>query len=119
MRRFGVSSFGRRAVRFLVVTRASAPFPPDMAEMLVAAMKQWANAHRQSGKMEQIWSFAGMAGGGGILNVSSHEELDAIMSGFPFGPFSAIEVYPLADLDAGLDNFSQAIRQMMSAMGKP
>ncbi|MCC6382404.1 MAG: hypothetical protein IT304_07830 [Dehalococcoidia bacterium] len=105
-------------MKFLVVTRATAPLPPEMAQTLVGAMKQWASAHRSSGKMEQIWSFAGMGGGGGVLNVSSHEELDAIMSGFPFGPFSQIDVYPLADLDAGLENFSKSIAQMMAATGK-
>lgn len=86
-----------------------------MAQALVEGMKQWTAAHRSSGKMEQIWSFAGTAGGGGILNVTSHEELDAIMTGFPFGPFSQIDVYPLADLDAALENLSQAIGQMMAA----
>jgi muconolactone delta-isomerase len=101
-------------MRFLIVTQASSPFPPDMAMALVQGMKQWAATHTASGKMEQIWSFAGLPGGGGILNVDSHEELDAIMSGFPFANFSKIEIYPLADLNAGLDNFAQAIQQMMA-----
>jgi muconolactone delta-isomerase len=100
-------------MRFLIVTRATSPFPPATAPMLVAGMKQWATAHRETGKIEQIWSFAGMGGGGGILNVDSHEELDEVMAGFPFGPFSRIELYPLADLDAGLDNFAKAMQQMM------
>jgi muconolactone D-isomerase len=80
---------------------------------MVEGMKQWVAAHRQSGKMEQVWAFAGSNGGGGILNVDSHEELDAIMAGFPFGPFSQIEVLPLADIDASLAAFTAAIQQMM------
>jgi muconolactone delta-isomerase len=100
-------------MRFLIVTRATSPLPPPMTPMLVAGMKQWSAAHRESGKLEQVWSFAGMAGGGGILNVDSHEELDEIMAGFPFGPFSHIELYPLADLDAGLDNLEKSMQQMM------
>jgi hypothetical protein len=44
--------------------------------------------------------------------ISPHEELDAIMAGFPFGPFSQVEIYPLADLNSGLDAFDQAIQQM-------
>jgi muconolactone delta-isomerase len=103
-------------MRFLVVTEASAPFPPEMALGMVEGMKQWSKVHRDSGKIEQIWSFAGIGGGGGILNVDSHEELDAIMAGFPFGPFSHIDIYPLADLDAGLTAFAQAIGQMMNGM---
>ncbi len=82
---------------------------------LVQGMRQWIASHRASGKIEQVWGFAGTNGGGGILNVASHEELDAIMTGFPFGPFSKIEVYPLSDLDAGLDNFEAAIKQMMGS----
>jgi muconolactone delta-isomerase len=100
-------------MRFLIVTQQQSPIPPDMALGMIEGMKQWTSAHRQSGKIEQTWSFAGLGGGGGILNVDSHEELDAIMAGFPFGPFSKIEVYALADLDAGLEAFSNAIRLMM------
>lgn len=102
-------------MRFLIVTRASAPFPPEMAVGMVEGMKSWSRAHRDPGKMEQVWSFAGIGGGGGILNVESHEELDAIMAGCPFAPFSQIDIYPIADLDAGLDSFAQAIQQMMGA----
>ena len=104
-------------MRFLVVTRANAPLPPEMALGLVEAMKQWAAAQRQSGKLEQVWSFAGLNGGGGILDVGSHEELDAIMAAFPFGPFSHIDVYPLADLDASLQSFATVIQQMMPPRG--
>lgn len=100
-------------MRFLVTTKSTSPFPPEMAMGMVEAMKQWAGTHRQSGKMEQIWAFAGSNGGGGILNVDSHEELDAIMAGFPFGPFSQIDVYPLADIDASLESFTKVIQQMM------
>ena len=44
----------------------------------------WVAEHRASGKMEHVWSFAGYAGGGGIMNVDTHEELDKSMAGFPF-----------------------------------
>jgi len=83
-----------------------------MALIMVEGMKQWLGAHRASGKMEQVWNFAGINGGGGILNVDSHEELDAIMTGFPFGPYSQTDVYALSDIDAGLENLTQLIQQM-------
>jgi muconolactone delta-isomerase len=100
-------------MKFLVVTKQNAAFPPEAASMLINAMRQWSGVHLQSGKMEQIWSFAGLGGGGGVLNVDSHEELDQIMAGFPFAQFSQIEVYPLADLNASMDNFEKVIQQMM------
>jgi muconolactone delta-isomerase len=37
-----------------------------------------------------------------VVDVDSHEELDEIMAGFPFGPFSTTEVYALSDLDRSL-----------------
>jgi muconolactone delta-isomerase len=99
-------------MRFLIVTVSNAPMPPEQAPMLVGAMKQWVNTHRSSGKLEQVWSFAGVAGGGGILDVESHEELDEIMTGFPFANFSKVEVYPLADLDRSLQVFEKMLQQM-------
>ena len=48
----------------------------------------------------------------GILNVDSLEELDAIMDGFPFGPFSDVEVLPLANLDEALQRTKQAMLAM-------
>ena len=46
-------------MRLLMVTLPSAPVPPDMALGMVEGMKQWIGTHRQSGKVEQAWSFAG------------------------------------------------------------
>ena len=57
--------------------------------------------------MEQVWNFAGVAGGGGILNVASLEELDAVMSGYPLSPFSSVEIYPLTDLAASLQRVKE------------
>jgi muconolactone delta-isomerase len=104
-------------MKFLVVTKGNAPFPPEAAPMLINAMRQWSTTHLASGKMEQIWSFAGIGGGGGVLNVDSHEELDRIMAGFPFAQFSQIEIYALADLNASMDNFEKVIQQMMPPQG--
>jgi muconolactone delta-isomerase len=58
------------------------------------------------------WTNAGKAGGGGILNVESLEELDAILVEFPVGPFSEIEVVPITELQASLERS----KQMFAAM---
>ncbi len=97
-------------MRFLVVTKSKVPVPPEALGGLVDAMTSW--TARYQGKMEQVWSFAGIPGGGGILNVASLDELDAIMAQFPFGPFSDIEIYPLVDLDASLQRVKQAAQAM-------
>lgn len=104
-------------MRFLVLTSAREAMPPESALPMVQAMKAWVAEHRGSGRMVEAFNFAGGQGGGGILEVESHEELDEIMAGFPLGPFSEIEVHALSDLDAALDSFEKSITQMMQAMG--
>lgn len=99
-------------MRFLIVTRSKHLIPPEAGPALIDAMTAWTDRMTRSKKMEQVWSFAGIPGGGGILNVDSLEELDAIMTEFPFGPFSEIEVYPLADLKAAMANFKRVMQQM-------
>jgi muconolactone delta-isomerase len=89
------------------------PVPPDMALGLFDALSAWAKAHQEQGKLEQIWSFAGMPGGGGVANVGSLEEFDALMNGFPLSPFSTIQAYPLVDLEPSLESVRQSIRAMM------
>lgn len=95
-------------MRFLVITKSRTPAPPDPS--LVDAMIAWLDQHKA--KMEQSWSFAGINGGGGILNVETLEEVDDVMAGFPFGQFSTIEVYGLADLRRSLDNVRTVMSQM-------
>ncbi len=76
------------------------------------ALLGWAQKYRASGKLERMWNFAGLQGGGGILNVDSHEELEAIMNEFPLGPFMEIEITPLSDLDKALQGIIEAAKAM-------
>ncbi len=99
-------------MRFLVVSKAKQPPPPEMVMGLVDAMAGWVRKHTASGKFEQVWATAGVRGGGGILKVDSLEEVDAIMSEFPFGPFSDVEVSGLVDIETTLKNAKQAIQAM-------
>ncbi len=99
-------------MRFLVVSKAKQPPPPEMAMGLTEAMEGWVSRHTASGKMEQVWGIAGVRAGGGILKVDSLEEVDAIMAEFPLGPFSDVEIYGLVDLETTLKNTKQAIQAM-------
>ena len=89
--------------------------PPE-ASAHARSDEEWAARHTASGVFEQIWSFAGLQGGGGIANVDSLEQLDALMSEFPFGPFSEIHVYGLADLNQAMDNFERLLQMRAEAM---
>ena len=106
-------------MQFLIITRPTSPTPPEMMVPMLGAMEAWLAQHRASGKMKAVWSFAGTAGGGGVLEVESHEELDAIMARFPFAPFSSVEVLALSDLDKSLANARAFIEEMMAGMAKP
>lgn len=103
-------------MQFLIMTKQATPPPPEMMLPLVGAMEAWVGAQRASGKLRMIWSLAGAPGGGGIVEVASPEELDEIMAGFPFGPFSSIDVYALSDLDRSLATLRTAFTQMMEMM---
>jgi len=103
-------------MQFLIVTKPASAPPPEMILPLIDAMSAWITANRASGKAKSLWSFAGTGGGGGVIDVDSHEELDEIMAGFPFGPFSTTEVYALSDLDRSLAASRAVFEGMMKAM---
>ena len=104
-------------MQFLIITKPTSPAPPEMFGPLLDAMTAWLAQGREDGTLQAAWSFAGTQGGGGIADVESHERLDEIMAGFPFAPFSSIEIYPLADLDRSLAANRAVMEQMMSMMG--
>ncbi len=97
-------------MRFLVITKTKHMAPPEMALKLLDAIGPWQKKH--AGKLEQVWGFAGIQGGGGIANVNSLEELDGIMAEFPMLAVSDIEILPLVDLDGSLQRAKQAMQAM-------
>ncbi len=99
-------------MRFLVLSKNRMPLPPGMAVPLIEAMERFVDSMLKSGKAEQVFSLAGYTGGGAILSVESHEELDTVMSQFPLGPFSTPEIYALADLPHALAEGKKAAQQM-------
>ncbi len=106
-------------MQFLVIARQSSSPPPEMFVPLIGAMEAWVAQLRASGKGKATWAFAGTGGGGGVLEVESHEELDAIMSRFPFAPFSTVEIIALSNLDESLANARTFVQEMMAGMAKP
>lgn len=104
-------------MRFLVIAKNKHPIPPEMVPGIMDAMTQWVKTNTSSRKIEQAWGYAGQPSGGGILSVSSPEELDIVMSTCPVLPFSDVEYYPLVDLPEALQRAKQAAQQMMAPMG--
>lgn len=99
-------------MKFLVGSRPSFPVPPEIAPALFDAMAAWVEKYSRSGNIEASWAYAGSGGGGGILNVASNDELDAIMAEFPFGPFSEVKVIALADLLQSLERGKAVVLAM-------
>ena len=102
-------------MRFLISSNSKFPPPPEAIVGLFDAMIGWVAKYKS--KWDTIWASAGSPGGGGILNVSSLEELDAIMAEFPFGPFSDTQVVPLVDLTEALQRGKKAALAMMPGAG--
>ena len=101
-------------MRFLVVTKPKHPIPPEYVVGLLDGLIAWTEGWSSQGKMEQVWGFAGVGGGGGILNVDSLDELDTVMAEFPFAPFSDTEITPLVDLGDAAQRRKEIIQAMMS-----
>ena len=97
-------------MRFLITGKNKFPMPPEIAPGVVDATIAWAKKYTGNGKIEQLWGLAGIAGGGGIANVNSSDELDAIMTEFPLGPFTDMEVYPLTDMVGSMERMKQAMQ---------
>lgn len=106
-------------MQFLVITRQTSSPPPEMLVPMLDAMSAWVAQYRATGNMQSVFAFAGTPGGGGVIEVDSHEELDAIMARFPFAPFSSIEVIALSDLEKSLANGKAFVQEMMAGMAKP
>ena len=101
-------------MKFLVTVLPRHPIPPEIGLGLVQAMKSFSERYRS--KTEADWAFAGLAGGGAILNVDSHEELDKIMGEFPFGPFSEVTIMAMTDLSTSMDNFARQLELAVQGM---
>ena len=98
-------------MRFLVVAKQNTLPPPEMVVAMIDAIGPWQQEWAK--QQEQIWGSAGQPGGGGILNVDSWEELDAVMTEFPFAPFSDIQITAIVDLPAALERGKAMILSMM------
>ena len=99
-------------MKILVIVKNRHPMPLEAIPSLMDGALAW--KRKYEGKMDQLFAFAGMQAGGGIVNVDSAEELDTIIAELPMAPFSDIEIYPLTDLEG----VWQLRKQIAEAMAK-
>ncbi len=102
-------------MRFLFTASPKHPVPPEMAVVLSDAMLGWVNQLKQNGKLETLFGYTGVPGGGCILNVESAEEANRIMLQFPFGPFSDVQVTALVDAVESVKYYKKLAEAMIPA----
>ncbi|MBI2854984.1 MAG: hypothetical protein HYX87_08740 [Chloroflexi bacterium] len=105
-------------MRFLVISKGTSPIPIEMVSGAMDATLAWNNRYIMAKKFEQVWGFAGIPAGGGVINVESADELDQIMSEFPLAPFSHTEIYPLVDAKNAFERAKKAAAQEMAMAPK-
>lgn len=105
-------------MKFVIYSSPRFQPPPDMILPMIDAFGAYLAKYKASGHIQEMWSYAGTQGGGALLEVDSHQELDAIMAENPFAPFSAIEVHAVVDMEESINLFKQIAQARMEAMAK-
>ncbi len=95
-----------------------AALPPERALSLIDAAQAWVAEHCAAGRIHALWSFAGMIGAVGVAEVESPDELDEMMTSFPFPSLSNVEVIALSDMDRNVANGKAQMERMMAMMGR-
>ena len=95
-------------MRFLVISRPSAPVPVEQVGPLLMAFKAWREQNRAS--LESFWFFAGESGGCGIANVPDEKALYVMMSSYPYGNTSHIEAQALVDGDWAIGAWEEMLK---------
>ena len=100
-------------MRYLVLTKPLFPWPPDKVGAFMESLIAWGRKYQAIGQMEDIWCYSGKPGGGGILNVQSHDEFNNIMIEFPLFQFSDTECIPISDFEQTIIKQVQIMKDMM------
>ncbi|MFB2573375.1 muconolactone Delta-isomerase [Micrococcus sp. IITD107] len=84
----------------LYLARMDVTFPesmsPETRADFVAQEKEYSGNLQREGKMVDIWRVVGEYANYSVYDVADHDELHAVLSGFPMYPYMKIKVTPLA-----------------------
>lgn len=84
----------------LYLARMDVTFPesmsPETKAGFVAQEKEYSGNLQREGKMLDIWRVVGEYANYSVYDVADHDELHAVLSGFPMYPYMKIKVTPLA-----------------------
>ena len=105
-------------MRFVVTVTSKYPIPPEAALGVFEGTLAWGEKYTRSGNLKDAWGFAGSAGGGGILEASSAEEVSAIITECPMMPFAETTVVPIVSLKTAMEDTIKAVKAMIPPKGK-
>lgn len=84
----------------LYLARMDVTFPesmtPEVKADFVAREKEYSGNLQREGKMVDIWRVVGEYANYSVYDVADHDELHAVLSGFPMFDYMKIKVTPLA-----------------------
>jgi len=83
---------------YLVHTELNIPdsVPVDVGTQMRLSEKEYSQELQRQGRWASIWRVVGEHASYSILDVESHDELHAILSGLPLFPYMKIQVTALA-----------------------
>ncbi len=92
-------------MRYLVIgeLKRLPAMPPDQIQELVSASVEAMVAQEKAGKIVVGGGFAGRAGGFGVVEAQSHEEVEGFFKSLPFWSLLDWEVIPLVSFEKRLE----------------
>lgn len=84
----------------MYLCRMDVTFPESMTDEVKkdfqSQEKEYSGNLQREGKMQAIWRVVGEYANYSVFDVADHDELHAILSGFPMFPYMKVKVTPLA-----------------------
>jgi muconolactone D-isomerase len=95
---------------FLVHMQVAIPANADLAhiDQLKTDEKRYTQQLQREGKWPSLWRVVGQNANYSLFDVESNDELHAVLSALPLFPFLTIEVTPLAQHPAAVQNRTAA-----------
>ena len=90
----------------LITVKAGAKPTPEV----VLKHKEWVLDHVKRGVTEVPYTFEGSSNGMCIVNLESPEQLNALRTEAPMGPYCDLEVRKLTDFAGEMDRFAAALK---------
>lgn len=86
-----------------MVVQLPPAMPAAEAEELKLREKEYSQLLQRQGRWRQLWRVVGEYANYSVFDVSSNDELHAVLSGLPLFPYMSLRVVPLAEHPSRVD----------------